>query len=275
MARLEGWRDRYFAISNRHYRFHLDPRRQSLSRPWLQDETGEICRRIDPPRLPYLDEGLQIWQRSLAHLALTLKERAIWYGLPEAGPRRREWLLGRVAAKDAVRQWMQQALNLTLAPLDVEILPNADGAPEVIVSASGAEGPRVGVSISHSAGTVVAVAFDLAERVGIDIERKGRANMDDVARAAFLPEELALLERAGCAGDTDAMLRLWCAKEAAAKARGTGFGGAPHALMLKACAPGGGEAVLTDAASDFATRLFSTDDTILAIARPARKATRS
>ena len=121
-AHLTGWSDRYFSVSHRYYRCQLWPQREFFSDPWMQYESGRICRRIEIKREAYLEQGWGIWKRALAHLSLSREERMLWYALPRKGARRTEWLLGRIAAKDAVRQWAAQRYGLHLAPADVEIL---------------------------------------------------------------------------------------------------------------------------------------------------------
>src|SRR3546814_14460580 len=43
-----------------------------------------------------LDEAGTIWKRMLAHMMLSRAERQQFYALPAQGPRREEWLMGRL-----------------------------------------------------------------------------------------------------------------------------------------------------------------------------------
>ncbi|MBD0326222.1 MAG: polyketide synthase dehydratase domain-containing protein, partial [Pyrinomonadaceae bacterium] len=79
-----------------------------FSEPLIQEETGLACRIIDSQVAEFLEESGGLWKRVLAHLVLSAEERDEWYALPEKGVRRTEWLMGRAAAKDAVRQWARQ-----------------------------------------------------------------------------------------------------------------------------------------------------------------------
>lgn len=124
----------------------------------------------------------------------------------------RSWLLGRLAAKEAVgRLW-------NLPPAEVEVLKSPSGAP---LAGSYSRPSALGrVSISHTAGAAVAAAaVDVS--VGVDLERLDRTISRRVWRWAFSPEEQKMLE--GASGRFPPELALWCAKEAAAKSWGRGL----------------------------------------------------
>jgi len=69
--------------------------------------------------------------------------------------------------------------------------------------------------------------------VGVDIERVGHMNKD-VEALAFTPQEQELLSSVGDAEKDGWSLRLWCAKEAVAKALGQGMVSGPQALVVQA-----------------------------------------
>ena len=248
IARLTGWQDRYFTVPHRYYQCRLSPQTAFLSEPWPQTETETesetsakaIIRRVTPFPTGFLDDGWSIWKRVLAHLTLTPAEQALWYQFPEKGPRRTDWLLGRIAAKDALRQWIHQHLGLKLAPVDIEILPNAQGKPiahcPVLANAS----TLPDISISHSNGTAVAAVAMAGECIGIDWQPI--AAIHDVAAMAwaFTPTELSLYTRKDC----HALARLWAAKESVAKAMGTGLKGDPQQWMVEKISPDGHEATV-------------------------------
>jgi phosphopantetheinyl transferase len=145
-----------------------------------------------------------------------------------------EWLLGRVLAKDALRVTLQRRYGLRLSPADVEILPDPEGRP-VASGAWTGEVPSVPIlSLSHAGGVAVALVgdADAAAGVGVDVERAGRM-ADDAERLAFTTGEQALLTSLGAGGEDVWPLRLWCAKEAVAKALGLGLVGGPRALVAE------------------------------------------
>jgi len=139
---------------------------------------------------------------------LTERERA---DNDRTGPRgRRGWLLGRIALKDAVRMHHWRHGERPLWPAQILVANEPNGRPIV-------EG--VHVSVAHKDDRAVAIV-DADVDVGIDLERIEPRTASFLA-IAFTPAELALAQRGP---DVDAeYARLWAAKEAVAKARGTGM----------------------------------------------------
>jgi phosphopantetheinyl transferase len=237
IARQRGRRDRYFRVPESFYRCRLDPQRHFLSRSCEADVPDVAVRRLDPFPEHFLEEGWGIWARVLAHLVLAPDELVAWYARSGPARVRAQWLLGRVAAKDAVRQWMAERHALVLAPVDVEIRKDPRGRPVAWIAGGAPVVPDV--SISHSDGHCVAAAVDPALRVGVDLER-GPRELERV-RHGFTPEELAALDALDARARDEAVLALWAAKEAASKALGTGLEGAPRAWRVDGYSPGGGE----------------------------------
>ncbi|MFJ8333017.1 beta-ketoacyl synthase N-terminal-like domain-containing protein [Streptomyces sp. NPDC094437] len=152
--------------------------------------------------------------------------------------RRRHHLLGRIAAKDAVRRllWAEGAGDIY--PAEIAVHNDATGRPSV----TGVHGRDLGqgltVSLAHSGEAAVAVAR--RGPCGIDLEEVTARPAASVA-AACGPEERALLARTVAAGEDGEdvwFTRFWAAKEAVAKERGTGLGGRPQAYRVTAARPG-------------------------------------
>jgi 3-oxoacyl-(acyl-carrier-protein) synthase/malonyl CoA-acyl carrier protein transacylase/phosphopantetheinyl transferase len=124
---------------------------------------------------------------------------------------RRAWLLGRIAIKDAVRlrRWAT-APDAPIFPVEVEVTSDAQGRATV----AGAH-----VSVAHKDDVAVAIAA--ARPVGIDVETIAPRTPGFVA-ISFTDGELALGAARGADRD-EWMARLWTAKEAVAKMRGTGM----------------------------------------------------
>jgi phosphopantetheinyl transferase len=261
-VRLLGWEDKRFHISRRLYSFILHPGRNALSDEWpapLGDgfpRGDAICRRIGG--WAAWESNFDFWATVLAHLALNRRERDIWRALPGPTPRRRDWLLGRIAAKEAIVALIRSRSGLSLAPADIEIEADDRGAPQVRGPWLETLGCALAVSIAHSEGQVAALAaLGPAHRplgVGIDVEVVSRPP-EEFAAVAFTQEEAALL--AASDGDSSGPLRLWCAKEATGKALGRGLPG-PHSVVARSIdaaqglirlQPGG---ALLDAAPDLA-----------------------
>jgi len=138
--------------------------------------------------------------------------------------KQRPWLSGRIAAKDAVRDLLWSRGLGPLFPVEVEIDNEPSGRPIVRTST----GHDVQVSIAHKDQIAVAMAR-LGKPVGIDVEHI-EPRTDSFAEISFTRAELRLI-----AGEPreEGMTRLWSAKEAAAKASGTGLGGAPGRFPIR------------------------------------------
>ena len=237
--RIEGWENRRFELPRELLQLRIAPRTSRVARRWDAPIGGVAgaerlaCCRVDAISEEFLESNQGIWRQMLASLILSRRERALWAALPGVPKRRHEWLLGRAAAKDAVRQLLEEQRGVVLPAADVEILPDGHGRPEVhIVPVEGLD-IAPAVSISHSGGVAVALAaLDGRLLVGIDIERvSGRAQ--EFERLAFTADERRLLDDVtDDATRAEWRLRFWCAKEAAGKALGRGLAGGLHALQV-------------------------------------------
>jgi acyl transferase domain-containing protein/phosphopantetheinyl transferase len=237
-ARLVGWWDRRFDLPKRFLRFLHAPREVVLSEAWpapVGGLAGGFCAHrlaLDSFPVAFFTAHGGVWQRALAHLILGPRERELWRGLRTPEPRRLEWLLGRVVAKDALRVFLAEHHGIRLSPADVEIIPDEHGRP-VPGGAWTADVPRVPIlSLSHAAGVAVAVVGDgnSAAGVGVDLEHAGRLK-DGAEELAFTSSEQGLLASVADSRQESWPLRLWCAKEAVAKALGLGLVGGPRALV--------------------------------------------
>jgi phosphopantetheinyl transferase len=138
-------------------------------------------------------------------------------------------LLGRVAAKDALRAALWAEGHDELYPAEVPLANDEHGAPHVVA------GPATGlpVSIAHTEWLGVAlVGTRGGPAVGIDAELV--APRGEAAIAAVLaPAERELIDaRFGPARADEGFTRAWAAKEAVAKAAGTGLGGRPKDFVI-------------------------------------------
>jgi phosphopantetheinyl transferase len=187
----------------------------------MEDRAGLACSKLTDLTPEFLDSSHGIWLKSLAYLVLSRREREIWEGMHNAVPkRRRDWLLGRCAAKDAVRMLLKERLGLELCAADVEIVTGPSGRPTVEGLWKQRAGVQPAVSISHSNGVAAALAAFQPDRLlGIDIEFLGRS-FSPFETSAFNDEERQCLEGVGDESLEEWSLRLWCAKEAVAKALG-------------------------------------------------------
>ena len=131
-----------------------------------------------------------------------------------------------MAAKDAVRRWHWSRAGGPLFPVEVEVANDLVGRPMVLGPIDGLE-----VSIAHTEWVAVAAVSE-GPPVGVDIERvepKERSFVDLALTAGGAAP--------ACPADRSAdewVIRAWTAKEAVAKARGTGLEGRPTAFELVA-----------------------------------------
>jgi acyl transferase domain-containing protein/phosphopantetheinyl transferase len=240
-ARFEEWEDRRFDLPDVAFAALLRPLTTRLSHesPFIQDTDGPkslTAFRIGLDSFPrgWLTAHGGLWLRVLGALTLSRRERDLWYGMKAVERRRIEWLVGRIAAKDAVRDFVLRQWGLALHPADVEIVPDATGQPTV-TGAWTSQVPRLPlISISHVEGTAIAVVTDSdgISGVGVDLERHGRMK-PGMETVSFTARERAMLD--GFDGDDWQAwaLRLWCAKEAASKATGGEVGSLSAALAIE------------------------------------------
>ena len=220
-AQVQGLRERVWGnIPNpNYYKLRIDPRPHDLSVPWPLMH-GVIAYRVHPFPKGFLDDSWSIWKRALAHLVLNQQERSFWYALPER--RRTSWLLGRIAAKDALRSWARARHGLALAPVDVTILPDGLGRP--VARCPWLPAPLPSLSISHTEDHAAALLVEHGT-VGFDMENlAGFQGYREVAES-FSAEEQSFFSV--WPEIREAVLALWCAREAAAKAAGSGLRGRP------------------------------------------------
>jgi hypothetical protein len=165
-ARCRGWEDRRFEMPQRIVDFLYSPRDSMLSDPW-PPRAGEAAEppapravRIEQDLFPkgFFTASGAIWERTLAHTVLAPAEREQWRSPEVPAPRRIEWLLGRIAAKDAVREELEHRHGLVLCPADIVIRTDEQGRliPEGPWAGRVPEVPAL--SLTQGEGWAIAVA---------------------------------------------------------------------------------------------------------------------
>ncbi|MFJ5810429.1 beta-ketoacyl synthase N-terminal-like domain-containing protein [Streptomyces sp. NPDC093093] len=211
-ARIDGWTYRRFGADERVWPMKFTPEVCGIGEP--QPAGWCLARRrwTDPAS-----------QELVMRRYLGAAERAVY---ERRSPRERPaWLLGRIAAKDALRGLLWDGGAGAVFPVEVPVGNEPSGRPVP-------EGPLVtGVhlSIAHKDRLAVALAHR-ARPVGVDVETV-TTDPDALARIALGQGERALAERLAALDGSSlsaALTTLWCAKEAAAKAEGTGLAGRPR-----------------------------------------------
>ncbi|GHF90502.1 polyketide synthase [Amycolatopsis bullii] len=218
-AELTGWRDRRFDSTAHIRQADRTPERSTLS----HEQPGGWA--LVHEQWPDLATRELIMRNYLAG-----PEREAYERRPPRG--RRQWLLGRIAAKDAVRQFLWARGEPEMFPAELRI-GNDEGGRPFATGAYGRALPPVTVSVAHRAEAGVAIARH--GPCGIDVEEVAPRS-ESTVEAALGPGELALF--AGLSGDPEVWFaRFWTAKEAVAKLRGTGLRGEPRDFEVVAATP--------------------------------------
>ncbi|MGW7383567.1 beta-ketoacyl synthase N-terminal-like domain-containing protein [Streptomyces sp. NPDC054794] len=241
-AELTGWQDRRF--DNDPYTRPVErfPERNTLSeaRPGGWSLLHE--------RWPDLASRELIMRNSLGGA-----ERAEYAAHAPRG--RRQWLLGRIAAKDAVRRWLWEHGEGPVYPAELRVHNDDMGRPYV-TGVNGRTLPPLDVSLAHRAEAAVAIVrpHTLGPGPGIDLEEVTARDPAALATALGADELRLLRERRAAAGGSDDgdgigealwFTRFWAAKEAVAKAEGTGFGGRPRDFEVLDVTPDGSRLLVT------------------------------
>ncbi|MEU6279169.1 beta-ketoacyl synthase N-terminal-like domain-containing protein [Streptomyces sp. NPDC047028] len=228
-AVIGGWQDRRFDNDPQTRPAERFPERHTLSE--ARPEGWALVHE----RWPDLASRELIMRNSLGGA-----ERTEYAGRPPRG--RRQWLLGRIAVKDAVRHWLWNHGEGPVFPAELRVGNEESGRPHV-TGVHGRDLPPLDVSLAHRAETGVAIVRPHSARPGPGIDIEEVTPRDPATLATALgPDELRLLH-ARCASGTDPealwFTRFWAAKEAVAKAEGTGFDGRPRDFtVLRAAADG-------------------------------------
>jgi phosphopantetheinyl transferase (holo-ACP synthase) len=231
--RVGGLVNVFFPVPHTFYEVRRDPLRgllgqQSTARPSVGVSLWEVPHFAED----FCAQSNAIFLRILAHALLGFEERAEWRALSGTVRRRREWLFGRAAIKEAVRMALFQQTGKLLYPSDILVLHDDLGAPFVDGGWRGdlAEAPQV--SLSHTARACLVAVGAAESPVGVDFEDLGRIQQPELMIGMLTAGERATVEGlAGTALD-ERLLRLWCAKEAAAKYLGVGLQGQPEAFEV-------------------------------------------
>ncbi|MBA9052311.1 type I polyketide synthase [Streptomyces murinus] len=232
-AVLDGWQDRRFDNDPTTRPVERFPERHTLSAAQPGGWT------LLHERWPDLASRELIMRNSLGSA-----ERAQYAAHPPRG--RRQWLLGRIAVKDAVRRWLWEQGEGPVFPAEIRVHNDQAGRP-CVTGVHGRTLPPLDVSLAHRAEAGVALVRPRGPHpgpadtdgtgVGIDIEEVVARESATLA-TALGPAELRLL-RAQSGPEAEWFTRFWAAKEAVAKAEGTGFGGRPRDFRVLEASPDG------------------------------------
>jgi phosphopantetheinyl transferase len=213
---IDGWKTRRFQMDPDHFR-----RNRAI-------DTSEFSQIVPPNVAIFEDHHSSVLVRDhFSWRYLTAVEREAYAKLP---PRqRRQWLNGRIAAKDAVRSYLRRKPGIaSVYPKELRIENDVSGQPIVRPNVTDTVPTTLHISLSHKDRIAVAI---VGERpVGIDIERI-ETRTQGFFDITFSPQEQAVL----AGEDIDiACTRGWVAKEAVAKSNGTGLQGRLRDFLIDA-----------------------------------------
>ncbi len=198
-----------------------------ISVPVETQAPGLLIRMVNVLSKTFLESSWGIWQRVLAHVYLDEAERERYYAFPAGSPRRISYLLGRIAAKEAVTAWAWAHHGMLLGPADLGIDNDENGMP--VVRCAHLPRPPT-VSITHAEDVAAAACSENGRPAGVDLELPGARAVGPWLQRSFTQAELDRLP----AREPETLLKYWCAKEAAAKASGLGLQGKPDAWEVVA-----------------------------------------
>lgn len=150
---------------------------------------------------------------------LTKSELSQWRADHKTKKRKIDWLLGRIAAKEAVRMLVRYSpatFGRALGPHDIEIKNDPNRAPFAVIKDSTL--PPIQISISHTDGKGFAIAtLSHAGQPGIDAEII-EDRESDFAASFMQASELKYLDNCQSESKASELTRIWAAKEAMYKA---------------------------------------------------------
>jgi acyl transferase domain-containing protein/phosphopantetheinyl transferase len=225
-ARFQGWSDWLLKWPERYDKAARLPQRHVLSEE------------IDLPGLPEGAVGMLATRECFTGIDLEWAARWLLHSSEMSSfwkasskDQRRQIVASRAAAKDAARVWWARKYGTPMPhPAEFCIGHDALGRPYLEPDCD----PLLPqISIAHTKAGAVAIAADVP--VGVDLEEAARDTRPILPEFATGDECIRINQLAEAYPREAFETRLWCAKEAAAKALGTGMQGRPKDLEAIEC----------------------------------------
>ncbi len=155
---------------------------------------------------------------------LNMPEKKYLESLPLS--RAKQWLMGRVAAKDAVLNALKQHTNTNYFPAEIRVKSKQNGSPYIV--GEDTKIPEIHISIAHKDKIAIAIA-SLVTQTGIDIEEiKDRGS--GFLELSFHPQEIELISKKSDLWES--ATRAWVAKESYGKSIDLGLQGNPKKYCI-------------------------------------------
>lgn len=222
-ARCEAWRDWRFETSGRLWSLMRYPEQSLYSS--ILTQKGQV--------VISLAEGISAAASSREFLVgrcLNRQERKEYRELNNQ--QQRDWLAGRIASKDALRQWLWSQGARPIYPVEIALKPrevnrapsyllkecSSDLWPYVTKKVKTEAQSHLSLSITHCEGLALAAlnTSQTSHAIGIDLSLM-TAREPSWAQVSFLPDELARLEALPTSRQQEALSLWWAIKEATAK----------------------------------------------------------
>lgn len=242
ILRIEGWEEVGGRAVRTLHDYIMNPAKNYITKPLpsaiLPDPEVSIIGALYVNDAPdFFISNQELWLSALASAVLTANERENYAQMGGVAPRRLEWLLGRTAAKEAVRRLLVENYNIYESSADIAVWKDNMGKPHPLGDWEAHVSTPIDLSIAHTEGLILGAATAQG-RIGLDVESVKRDLTEEFLRGVFTLEEQELATMSGD-GPT-AVLRFWCAKEAISKALGVGIRFSPTDLRIRTSDPATG-----------------------------------
>ena len=179
--------------------------------------SGMVCRQVLEDKLP-LDSDIV---SRCADYVLSPSEIETFRSFQQL-PKRRQWLAGRIAVKEAVRDLLHNIHGAELANRDIEIGIQASG--KIYINKIHSDYPCPIISLTHKDNRVIAIAADssIYSSIGIDLESTDLTD-DNLAELVLSQQEQNYIQNLPPEERDFNFKKIWAAKEAAAKVLGLGL----------------------------------------------------
>jgi phosphopantetheine--protein transferase-like protein len=240
---IDGYEELTERVPEEYCKLILSPASAYLTKPLDNELVGSPATSIASAwvvDIPYVifERNSSLWLKTVSQIILCEGERKAFAEMPGTVQRRTEWLFGRIAAKEAVRRFLNENYQARWSSADIQIWADDQGKPHALGAWADFLSTRLDLAISHTRDFVTAVVASNA-RVGVDVERTTRDLSEEFTNGVFTPSELEMARESSSAQVT--LIRFWCAKEAVSKALGTGIRYSPKELFAEFFDPAEGE----------------------------------
>jgi hypothetical protein len=218
--RMVGFKDWLYRYPEQTRNFRRRPQTYCISEEQALDclPSGAVCRSV--ARSAVQDVTLSWLERLFLH-----KDERDDFKALRLPKRQWEWILGRIAVKDAVRFWhaRESGVRVMLHPAAFAI--KLDEHSRLFVVPNGLMPEPPAISLASSMERAVAIASSMPLGIELETSHPDAAMFDSACSGT---EQDIIRGEAANSPEAKWPTRLWAAKQAAGKALGSGANGGPH-----------------------------------------------